>query len=96
MKPGERIVFGLSATGKPLTMTWRPNPDPALLADRYGAGNGVYLDPAEQLAAQCTAELLLGVRRAAGERVVRLAVEAAQAQAWRQAGAAIRRASSGA
>ena len=66
MKPGERILFRVSATGQPLTVVWRPKPDPALLADRYGAGTGVYLDPAEAEAAQATAELLHRLRVAAG------------------------------
>jgi hypothetical protein len=89
MKPAQRI----NAAGKPLsTVVWRPLPDAAIRARRYGAGEGVYVDPAEAVAAQATAELLHQVREAAGASVVRIAAAAFEASAWGQAGAAIRQA----
>lgn len=45
--------------------------DPDVAARRYGAGDGIYLDPAEAQAAQTAAALLHRVRMEAGRSVKR-------------------------
>lgn len=69
----EQQYLTFSPDGQPTLMTWRRNAPMELRLDRYGDGRGVYLDPAEQAAAQATAELLFRIRRAAGERVALMA-----------------------
>jgi hypothetical protein len=62
--PGERKPgMFYNAAGKCLGAgTWELLPHPALAADRYGAGRGIYLDPEEHRAAEATAELLFRIR----------------------------------
>ena len=69
MRPGHRPAPAFNAAGEPITTVYVRTVDPALRADPFGDGHGVYLDPAEAAAAQATAELLMRIRRAAGERV---------------------------
>jgi hypothetical protein len=55
--------------GHPMLMHWIRNAPLELRLDRYGCGRGIYLDPAEQRAAQYTAELLHRLRTEAGQAV---------------------------
>ena len=61
----EHAFIQFTGDGRPQTITWRRRPPAALSQDRYGAGTGVYLDPAEATAARETASLLFSIRQGA-------------------------------